>query len=122
MTPPVFALLNASAAVKALIGASPMRCWEDVAPQESTPLRPYIVWSVVGGTPENYLDQVPTMDSGRVRLGVWSNSVTERRTLANAVIAAIEPSAYMVGIPVGTYEPETKLFGYWIDFQFWVAR
>lgn len=121
MFPPVFALMNASSAVKALIGSSPVRCWEDVVPQE-TPARPYLVWSIVGGVPENYLDQVPTMDSGRVRIGVWSTSVTERRTLANAVIAAIEPSAHMVGIPVGTYEPETGLYGYWIDFQFWVAR
>lgn len=125
MFPPVFSLLTTGAAgtaVKAIVGSNPPQIWEDVVPQQHSTARPYIVWSIVGGLPENYLDQVPTMDSGRVRIGVWSESVTERRTLANAVIAAIEPSAHMVGIPVGTYEPETQLYGYWIDFQFWVAR
>lgn len=125
MFPPVFSLLttgSAGAAVKAIVGTSPPQIWEDVQPQDHATKRPYIVWSVIGGVPENYLDQVPTMDSGRVRIGIWSTSVTERRNLMAAVRAAIEPSAHMVGIPVGTYEPETKLYGYWMDFQFWVSR
>lgn len=125
MQPPVFSLLTTGApgtAVKAIVGTSPPMIWEDVVPQEFALRRPYIVWSIIGGTPENYLDQVPTMDSGRVRIGVWSLSPTERRTLMAAVRTAIEPSAHMVGIPVGTYEEDTKLYGYWMDFQFWVAR
>lgn len=123
---PVPQLLIASADVKALVGAPPaMRVYEDTAPQaagEAPPPRPYIVWGTAGGAPENYLSARPGIDAGRITLDVYADSAASRRQVVDAVMAAIEPSAHMITVPMTMYEPDTKLFRAVMDFQFWTHR
>jgi hypothetical protein len=120
---PVFTLVSGSAACTTLLGSSPVRCWEDTVPEAyPTPEKPYAVWFTVGGAPENYLSGVPTMDSGRVQIDVYAESKLAARVTAKAIRDAIEPSAHMVSVPISTYEPDTKLYHYILQFQFWTAR
>lgn len=126
MIVPVFTLLNVPA-VTSIVGSNAI--WQDVLPQAYGSKRAYITWSIVGGAPENYLDGVPGMDSGRVQIDCWVGEEVSNNTGAKvcqnlmlAVRNAIEPSAHMVGTPLSTYEPDTKLYRYLLDFQFWVRR
>jgi hypothetical protein len=120
---PVFSLVSASSACTTLLGSSPVRCWEDAVPETQVPaVRPYAVWTTVGGAPENYLEGVPTMDAGRVQVSVYADSKTAARATAKAIRDAIEPSAHMVSTPLSTYESDTKLYVYLLQFQFWTAR
>jgi hypothetical protein len=119
---PVFSLLSASAALKALVGTTPPRIFEDSVPQELAGQRPYIVWFTVGGTPENYVSELPTMDGGRIQLDVYSTSKAECKAIAKLVRDLIEPEAYMISVPRSFYEADTKLYRYLLEFQFFTAR
>lgn len=123
---PVFSLLSASPAVRAIVGSPPnMRVYEDTAPQRSDGKlqpRPYIVWGTAGGAPENYLDGVPGIDAGRIVLDVYADGAEARRQLVTAIQDAVEPHAHMITVPITTYEAETKLFRAVMDFQFWTHR
>lgn len=123
MKVPVFSLLNVPS-VTSITGANAI--WQDVLPQQHASKRIYVTWAIVGGAPENYLDQVPTMDSGRVQIDCWAgqevNGAIVCQSLMIAVRNAIEPHAHMISTPLSGYEAETKLYRYLLEFQFWELR
>lgn len=124
MKVPVYSLLNV-AAVTNIVGT--FAIWQDVLPQQYGTKRKYVTWSIVGGAPENYLDQVPTMDSGRVQIDCWvgaelADGAKVCQDLMIAVRNAIEPRAHMISTPLSGYEPDTKLYRYLLEFQFWELR
>jgi hypothetical protein len=118
---PVNALLESSAAVVALLGAgTSQRVYEDTAIQDTA--QPYVVWSTVGGTPENYVGELPGIDQARIQIDCYSKGKGQARDLARAVRDAIEPTAHMIGTPISLYEAETKLYRYILEFDFLVNR
>lgn len=119
---PVFALLSASAPLKAIVGTSPVRVWMDTVPPGGAQQRPYITWAVVGGDPEAYLDAVPTIDNGRIQIDTWSADKDQCHAMAKLVRNIIEPHANMIGVPVSGYEPDTELYRYTLEFSFWTPR
>ena len=63
--PPVFTIAAAEPAVTALLGTSPVRMYPaGKAPQGVG--KPYATYQLVYGTPENYLGDVPDIDSAGV--------------------------------------------------------
>lgn len=119
--PTVFALVKASSTVTDIIGSSPCRCYEGTAPQDAA--RPYVVVSNAGGAPENYVGELPGIDSYRMQLDVYATDAGAARALATAVRDAIEQSAHMIGSPLGPiFEPDTKLFRVMLEFDFWIRR
>lgn len=119
MKVPVYSLLNV-AAVTNIVGT--FAIWQDVLPQQYGTKRKYVTWSIVGGTPENYLDQLPTMDSGRVQIDCWAEDPVTCQNLMIAVRNAIEPHAHMISTPLSGFESDTKLYRYLLEFQFWELR
>ena len=61
MMPPIFPIVAASAAVRAVLGAAPVRFFPFGAAPQDVAL-PYAVWQTVGGAPENYLGNLPDAD------------------------------------------------------------
>lgn len=120
MNPPVAELLAASAAVTALVGTGPVRIFEDVAPQNTA--RPYIVWRVVYGTPENYLGQPPGIDYCRVQIDCYGEHAAQAREVALAVRNALQPHATEIGRNPNVADPETGLRSYSFDWGFWTHR
>lgn len=120
MIVPVFSILSTAAPVTAIVGQNAI--WQDTLPQKFGDKRRYITWAIVGGAPENYLDEVPTFDSGRVQLDCWADEAKVCRDLMIASRNAIEPHAHMLGTPMSMYEPESKLYRYLLEFQFWERR
>lgn len=119
--PNVFALVKASSAVTSIIGSAPCRCYEGTAPQDVA--RPYVVVTNAGGAPENYLEGLPGIDSYRMQMDAFAESASDVRSLATALRNAIEPSAHMIGTPLGPiFESDTKLFRVMLEFDFWIRR
>lgn len=74
---PVVPTLKASKEVTDLLGTSPLKIWEDIAPY-GTPY-PYAVWSVVTANPENNLDCPANTDHVSFRLWFMTLSKNERQ-------------------------------------------
>ena len=121
MIPPVFTILNASSAVKALLGATPLRVfpWGE-APQMTR--EPYVTYIVFNGTPENTQGDAPDMDVLSTQIDVWADSVSSCVSVAEAVRDALEPYAHMTGFSSDSSEEETGLFRQRMDFDFFEKR
>jgi len=71
---------------------------------------PYVVWKLVGGSPENYLGQPPDVDWQVTKVEVHSEDPAEVREVGNAIIAAVENDANVTGWVAESYNPTTKRY------------
>lgn len=120
MNPNVYAALSVPA-VTALVAQRIYR--NGHAPQDTA--RPYITWQVVGGGPLNNLSDNPNMDNMRVRVWCYSNESAgsaAARNLAKAVRDALEAVTHVIAGPFDDFEPDTRLFVWVMDAEFWDAR
>lgn len=119
LLPPVFSVLKSSANVKAFVGTNPPRIYKHgEAPQlvDGEKKLPYVTWFVATAAPENQLSGTPSTDRMTIQVNCWHDTSAGIDLLAQAVRDAIEPVAYMTGMPIDQREPETRL--YWIALQF----
>ena len=114
--PPIFARANASSAVRALLktGTGALRFYLFGEADQNT-LKPYAVWQTVGGSPENYINQVPDSDDWSTQVDVYAEGPNNTgpsvaRSIAFALIEAFEPAAYVVSYNGEYREPETRLY------------
>lgn len=121
MFPPIFTVCRASPEVVALLGSAPMRLYPfGEAPQNVK--TPYAVWQTIGGLPENYITNVPDIDSFSIQVDVYASSAAEAREVAAALRDAIEPHAHVVGWRGDSRDPETKNYRYSFDVNWFVRR
>lgn len=107
MMPPVFATCFASNAVKALIGTTPCRIFPfGLAPEQV--VKPYAVWQVITGTPDNTLDDCgPHTDRANIQIDVYADTAAVAESVTVALRDAIEPVAYVTRWGGQTRDPET---------------
>lgn len=117
MIPNVTAILSASSAVTAITAD---RIYRTVAPQAVT--KPYIVWSIISAVPENTLGCSPEIDDRRIQIDCFATSQVTARQLSDAAQVAIEGKAHVIMGPIEDYEPETKLYHWYMDATFWTPR
>ncbi len=118
MYPPIFQICAASTAVKAKIGASPVRLYPfGLAPQGVA--LPYVVWQPIIGSPENYLGDLPDIDKHSLQIDVYAATETSARDTAKALRDAIEPVAYVVAWRGESTDPDTqnKRFSFDVDWH-----
>lgn len=121
MFPPIFSICAADATVKSLLGVTPTRLYPfGKAPENVT--RPYAVWQQITGTPENFIGDVPDIDSYTVQVDVYSLDEATARQVAQALRNAIEPSAHIVAWRGESIDPETGDSRISFDVDFWVNR
>lgn len=121
MLPSIYAYLHADATVLALLGTpGGLKAYRDTAPQGVE--QPYVVWFQTGGLPENYMDQRPTIDSGRFQFDITGHDQSNVDAIYNAIIPALETHGYLVGENMSGYDRESKLFFRSFDFHFWTPR
>lgn len=118
MLPPVYAVLSASAAVKALIGTPPRAYRHGAAPQGVA--SPYVTWSAPGGTAENAFDGA-CADIMRVQVDCWSKDDAGIESLAAAVRAAIEPHAHLIAYVADERDFDTQKFRISMQFD-WILK
>jgi len=121
MYPPIFETCAADADVQSNLGVSPTRLYPfGEAPAGVT--KPYAVWQMITGLPENYLGQVPDMDSFSIQVDVYGPTVDAVRDAAEALRNAIEPVAHIIAWRSESRDPETRNYRYSFDVDWFVDR
>ncbi|MNO31434.1 hypothetical protein D3C76_214080 [compost metagenome] len=121
MFPPIFAVCAASPAVTALLGAGPVRLYlAGEAPQDV--VKPYAVWQLAGGVPENYLGDRPDMDGYTTQIDVYAATASSARAVAKALRDAVEAVAYVVAWRGESRDTETKNYRYSFDVDWLTPR
>jgi hypothetical protein len=122
MEAPIFAICSTDPGVTALLGVGiECRLYSfGEAPQK--PVRPYVVWSLITGSPENYLAGRPDADSFTLQLDVYATTAGPVRAVTEALCAAIEPRAYVVRWGATDRDPETKDYHRSFDVDWIVLR
>ena len=121
MTPPIFSVCVASAAVRGLLGEQPTKLF----PFGSVPdgiTRPYAVWRSIGGQPENLLGDVPDIDQIALQIDCYADTVGVAHGIALALRDAIEPHAYITAGRGDDRDPETRSYRYSFDVDWFVNR
>lgn len=121
MNPDLFPILNGSAPVKLLLGANPLR----VYPWGRAPAnvkKPYVVYSVYNGNPENYLAQAPDIDNKGTQLNIYSDNSNNLEMCYLAIRNALEPHAHMTSFSTPALDVDTDLFSCSMEFDFWDER
>lgn len=121
MNPPIFETCSVVPAVTDLIGTSPVRLFPFGEADQGTAL-PYVAWQTVNGSPENYIDKTPDMDSYIIQIDVYAGDGDSARAVAKALRDAIEPHAHVVSWRGESRDPTTRNYRYSFDVQWWVPR
>jgi hypothetical protein len=106
MFPPLFETIAADATVVALFGDPPRVFPFGEAP--SGVARPYAVWQLVYGAPENYISDTPDADSFGTQIDVYSPDAAETREAARALRSAIETVAHLASYNGEFRDPVTR--------------
>ncbi|EKT4477467.1 DUF3168 domain-containing protein [Pseudomonas putida] len=122
MTSPIVKACLQSSAVTALLGTgADMRLYSfGEAPQGVA--KPYVVWQVVGGSPENYLAGRPDADGFNLQVDVYGTTADKARQVRDAIRDAIELDAYVTRWGVEGRDPETKNYRASFDVDWMVLR
>lgn len=117
--------LLAHAALVALVG---QRVYYMQAPQ--TPVKPYVVYSLIVGLPANYMDAAATIDQKRYQLDLYAATALETIAIRAAILSAIDgtgtspqvPFAYMVGDNPDQFDFDTESYRKSLDVSYWLTR
>jgi hypothetical protein len=121
MNPDLFPILNANAATKAVLGASPLRVYPwGRAPQNV--VKPYAVYSVYNANPENYLDTVPDIDNKGTQINIYAATADSLKSAYTVVRNALEPYAHMTSFATPDLDADTDLYSCRMEFDFWDGR
>lgn len=84
--------------------------------------KPYAVWQLVTGSPENYLAGRPDMDGYTLQVDVYAATGSSARAVAEAISHAIELQACVTRWGGETRDTETKLYRSSFDIDWLVPR
>ena len=118
MLPPIYTILSTNTAVKNIVSTRIYPHGD--APQDVA--RPYVTWFLVADAPENNLSELPDIDRQAVQIDIWAESGSAAVQLASAVRNAIEPHAHVTNIALNGREPETGLYRFAIQIDYWITR
>lgn len=120
-TAPIFSICKQDPVVTSLLGESPLRIYLfGLAPQR--PVKPYAVWQVIGGQPENYIDESPDIDGFSLQIDVYADSVDSAREAAGAIRHAIEPHCVLTSYRGESRDSETMNYRSGFDVDWLVDR
>lgn len=120
MFPPLFQIAASDSDVVALLGASPTRLFLfGEAPQNVT--KPYAVWQIVSGSPENYLNDLPDADRITTQIDCYGTTASSARAVAQSLRDAFEATrrCYIVQWNGESKESDTNLFRVGFDVE-WI--
>jgi uncharacterized protein YggE len=121
MYPPIFEIVAADSDCQTNLGVSPTRFYPfGEAPQNVT--KPYAVWQSITGFPENYINEVPDLDTYSVQVDVYGDNVDAVRNAAAALRNAIESSAHIIAWRGEERDPDTRNFRISFDADYKVSR
>lgn len=121
LNPPIFPILSVAPAVTAILGTSPTRIYPyGRAPQDVA--KPYVVYSLLEGTPENYIGDLPDADTKYTQISIYAENPSSVDALFIAIRNALEPYCHMTGYRTLDREAQTDLYGVAMDFDYLEGR
>lgn len=121
MYPPIFQVCTAAPAVTVLLGTAPTRLYPfGEAPQDA--VKPYAVWQLVAGSPENYLAGRPDMDGFTLQVDAYAATGASVRAVATAIRDAIELKAYVTRWGGESKNTETGTYRISFDVAWFTPR
>jgi len=121
IAPPIFVLCFADTGVKTLLGTAPLRVFPfGAAPQGVA--KPYAVWQLVTGSPENYLAGRPDAEGHTLQIDVYGDTAASARAALSAIEAAIELDALVARYGGESRDPETQNYRASMDVDWIVYR
>jgi len=96
MMAPIFALCSSDTTLQGLLSDDAGRF--QLYPFGEAPqlgAKPYAVWQVVGGSPENYISNVPDIDSYSIQIDVYAREASAAREAVRALMGVIEYVAHV---------------------------
>lgn len=106
--PPLFATCAANAGVTALLGAGPTRLYPfGEAPEHVA--KPYAVYQVLNGVPENYLGEPPDIDQWNIQIDIYADSVSSADNALKAFRRALETVCHVTRLGGTGTDTSTQL-------------
>ena len=122
MTPPIFKVCNESPEAQALLNSGGVTRLLPFGQADQNTAKPYAVWQIVSGAPENYLAGTPDIDSYTVQIDVYAVSGASARAVAAALRDAIEPHAHIVSWRGESKDESTGNIRFSFDADWFVPR
>lgn len=122
MSAPIFETCSRDPVVTELLGTgADMRLYSfGEAPDKV--VRPYVVWQVINGNPENYLAGRPDADGFTLQVDVYASTGTSARQVRGALRNAIELQAYIARWGREERDSTTKNYRVSFDVDWMVPR
>ena len=120
-TAPIFAVCAADTAVTAVLGIQPTRLYPFGEAPEGV-VKPYAVWPLLTGSPDNYLSGRPDIDGYTLQVDVYATTVSDARAVTQAISHAIELKANVTRWGGETKDSATKLYRSSFDIDWLVPR
>jgi hypothetical protein len=99
-----------------------MRLWPFGYAEQNSP-RPYAVWQVIYGNPENSLSCIPDMDLFGCQFDCYAKTVTDARAVAAALRDSFEESYnHVVSWNGELWDQPTGLYRVSFSADFWTPR
>lgn len=122
MYPPIYQLARNDAAVTALLGSPNPRFYPFGQASQNT-TRPYAVWQVIYGNPDNSLSCAPKEDLYGVQVDAYAGDADSARAVAAALRNAVEADHNPVVSYNGEFwEQNTGLWRVSFTAEFWTYR
>ncbi|WP_336334626.1 DUF3168 domain-containing protein [Pseudomonas putida] len=122
MTPPIELVCAADPGVSALLGSGvDLRMYPFGEAPEGV-AKPYAVWQLVSGSPENYLAGRPDADGFTLQVDVYGTTSKSVRQVRDAIRDAIELRAYVTRWGGESRDAATKNFRTGFDVDWIVSR
>lgn len=119
--PPIFEWVSGDSGIGAVLGTSPLRFYPfGEAPDQI--IKPYAVWQIVGGVPENYINQTPDTDSFTVQVDCYAPVVSDARDVAEELQRILEDRGHIVEFGGETRDRETRLFRHMFRIDLIISR
>lgn len=108
MFAPIYKVLAANVNVQAVLGSSSPRIYKfGEAAKGAT--KPYMVYQMIDGAPENYLGQAPDLDLETFQMDIYAETSAEVEAVAKTVVNALVGFAYVSGWRGEFKDPDTSL-------------
>lgn len=121
MIPRIFPVVASDPACRQHLGADPVRFYPFGFAEQGAP-KPYAVWQVIGGRPENPITCAPDVDNYLVQIDVYSTEAQSGLDAAGALRQALEKVCYVTSWRGQSRDPETKDFRVSFDVSFTQER
>lgn len=112
MDAPVYTTLKSAPSVVALLqmdAGSQLRVYPSgAAPQDV--VRPYLTYTLIAGSPENNLNQIPDIDHFSDQIDIYGLTEDDVLAVGKVVRDALEAVAYITAWLGISQEPDTKLY------------